>query len=98
MKFLKITLTILSLILLIHTYYKYSPIILTKNLKEWRKKGNYFLHERNLKIFFIDTKDYNKDILLLLHGYPSSSYDFNKIFSKLNENFRIITLDYIGIY
>lgn len=34
--------------------------------------------------------------LLLLHGYPTSSYDFQRILRTLTKDFRVVTLDFVG--
>jgi pimeloyl-ACP methyl ester carboxylesterase len=86
---------IFGVLLIFYSYYKYLPIKLTKDLIDWKKKGNFFRYNKN-KIFYIDTKETKRDVILLLHGYPTSSYDFHKIFPKLNEKYRLVTLDYLG--
>ena len=60
---------------------------------DWKNLGNYFWF-KNKKIFYIDKG--KGDIVLLIHGFPTSSYDFNKVFKKLVLDFRVITLDMLG--
>lgn len=63
-------------------------------LEEWKKKGSYkFIKEH--KIFVIDTGG-KKDTLVILHGYPTSSFDYYKVLDTLNEKYRVIIHDHLG--
>ena len=48
--------------------------------EDWRNKGK-FITVFGRKIFVIDTGD-NKETLAILHGYPTSSYDYYKVFTR----------------
>jgi pimeloyl-ACP methyl ester carboxylesterase len=63
------------------------------NLKDWKSLGNYFSFKGN-QIFYIDKG--KGETLLLIHGFPTSSHDFNKIYENLVLNYRVITLDMLG--
>ncbi|MDA9363731.1 alpha/beta hydrolase, partial [Polaribacter sp.] len=54
------------------------------------------------KIFVIDTavnsnsSNNKKETLVLLHGYPTSSYDYYKVLPQLSERYRVILHDHLG--
>lgn len=63
-------------------------------LNEWRQSGNYFDFQEN-KIFY-QTKQSEKPTLLCLHGFPTASFDYHKIWQPLSEKFSLIAFDMIG--
>ena len=64
------------------------------NLNDWRQNGKYFDY-RNNKIFY-RFEDNSKETLLCLHGFPSSSFDYHKIWNALDERFSVLTFDMVG--
>lgn len=84
------------LILSIMIYYRFNYINepLSVNIENWRKKGKYFLFETH-PIFYIDSQE-GKENLIIFHGYPTSSYDFHKLFSELSTRYRVILFDFLG--
>ncbi|WP_026940717.1 alpha/beta fold hydrolase [Hellea balneolensis] len=61
----------------------------------WREKGD-TLSIKGHKIFYVDTKDMHKDIILLIHGFPTSSWDWVKIWDALAAEYRLIAMDMLG--
>jgi len=63
-------------------------------LKNWRESGNYFDY-KGFPIFYQwnETAD---EVLLCLHGFPTSSFDYHKIWNALAENFSVLAFDMIG--
>ncbi|CAH3136844.1 unnamed protein product [Pocillopora meandrina] len=72
----------------------------SQRLKEWRKMGQYFNYEGNA-IFYQDFRGYKKDddiVVLCIHGFPTSNYDWSKVWEKLKRNFgRVIAADMLGL-
>ena len=82
------------------------------NLKKWHEKGEYFTYKNIYKLFYIYEKltgvkktsksEPKPPVLLFLHGFPSSSFDYHKIWYQLldkNNKFPInefLTFDYLG--
>lgn len=64
------------------------------NLNDWQHNGKYFDYRKN-KIFY-HFEDNSKEMLLCLHGFPSSSFDYHKIWDKLRLRFSVLTFDMIG--
>lgn len=69
------------------------------SLLEWDRQGHYVSIEvngRSQKIFVIDTGEVDKPNLVILHGYPTSIYDYWKALPLLSQKYRIIMHDHIG--
>ncbi len=64
------------------------------NVNEWQKSGEYFNYKGN-KIFYRTEKNENPT-LLCLHGFPTASYDYHKIWDELAKRFSLVSFDMIG--
>lgn len=64
------------------------------NIKEWKSKGK-LIKVQNQLIFVIDTGG-NKEVLTILHGYPTSTYDYYKALPILTKKYRVILHDHLG--
>lgn len=62
-------------------------------LKEWQTKGIQYLY-KNYKIFTIDEGE--GEDLLLIHGFPTSSWDWWQMHQELTKKYRVLCLDMIG--
>jgi len=60
----------------------------------WKSKGT-FLSVNNKSIFVIDEGN-AAETLVILHGYPTSSFDYYKVLPQLAEKYRVIIHDHIG--
>jgi len=74
-----------------------------KTLEEWRQKGS-MQSWRGHRIFVVDSARHDaektttaKPVLLLVHGYPTSSWDFNPLWADLCGSFRVIAMDLLGL-
>lgn len=70
-------------------------------LYQWEKEdgGSYFKFQ-DYDIFFKDVKGNaeNKDVLLCLHGFPTSSFDYYLVLPSLRKIFgRIVLFDFLGL-
>ncbi|WP_171022189.1 alpha/beta fold hydrolase [Thalassotalea litorea] len=70
----------------------------------WYKKGLFFKYG-NDQVFFRENvtqapedtlSTVQKPVLLLLHGFPTCSWDFAAIWPQLSNSFRLVTLDFLG--
>jgi pimeloyl-ACP methyl ester carboxylesterase len=61
---------------------------------EWKQKGK-FINIFGREIFLID-EGHNQETLVILHGYPTSSYDYQKVLSELSKKYRVIIHDHLG--
>lgn len=63
-------------------------------VNNWKNKGKMFtVFGRN--IFVIDEGN-SKENLVILHGYPTSSYDYFKVLPELSKHYRVIIHDHLG--
>ena len=67
---------------------------MSMNLIDWKNGGDYFDY-KGLPIFYRQSEKSN-EILLCLHGFPTSSHDYHKTWYALAENFSVLTFDMIG--
>ncbi len=63
-------------------------------LQEWYRETDSFDWKGNQIIYKIHSND--KPWLLLIHGFPTSSYDWCKIWQPLSQRFSLIALDMLG--
>ena len=64
------------------------------NADEWQQRG----HRHRVgahELFCVDTGG-DKPVLLILHGYPTSSYDYWRALPILAEHYRVIVHDHLG--
>ena len=62
-------------------------------LSHWRSSG-YFLNVDGQQVFY--KTEGTGPVLLLIHGYPTASFDWAKIWPKLTTQFHCVTLDMPG--
>jgi len=63
-------------------------------LKNWQLGGNYFDYKSH-QIFYRLSEN-SDEVLLCLHGFPTSSFDYHKIWNALTEKFAVLAFDMIG--
>ncbi|NXL53408.1 MEST protein, partial [Podilymbus podiceps] len=83
---------------LLAVYLHIPPPKLSPALLSWRSSGGYFTY-KDQNIFYRDSTGAvgSSDIVILLHGFPTSSYDWYKIWEGLTQRFhRVIALDFVG--
>lgn len=62
-------------------------------LVDWKNKGQYFDYKSH-PIFSIDEGE--GEVLLLIHGFPTASWDWWQMWGSLRDRYRVLTLDMIG--
>ncbi|MEZ5920323.1 MAG: alpha/beta hydrolase [Parvularculaceae bacterium] len=66
-------------------------------LDEWKRRAKYFsAGGRDLAYWTSGDEDETKPFLLLIHGYPTSSWDWNFIWDALTPQFRPVAMDMLG--
>ncbi len=65
------------------------------SLGEWKNSGEFFDHE-GFPIFYRQSGDKNTQVLLCLHGFPTASFDYHKIWDELAAHFRVFAADMMG--
>lgn len=63
----------------------------------WLKKGQFF-EWMGQQIFWVQSEgpESKKPVLFLIHGFPTSCFDFHKIWDQLAVEYRLVTYDMIG--
>jgi len=72
--------------------------------EEWRMSGKYFtwtssLPEnagKQLQVFYTCQGDAVRPAIVMLHGFPTSSFDFKPLMLALQSDYRVCTLDFPG--
>lgn len=62
--------------------------------ERWRERGS-LRRVGGHELFYVDTGG-DKPVLLILHGYPTSSYDYWRALPILAEHYRVIVHDHLG--
>ncbi|MFQ5526980.1 MAG: alpha/beta fold hydrolase [Thermoanaerobaculia bacterium] len=65
-----------------------------ESLAAWHRRGEWREVLRR-RIFYVDSGG-SGPALVLIHGFPTSSFDFHRVFDRLAESFRVIAHDHIG--
>jgi pimeloyl-ACP methyl ester carboxylesterase len=60
----------------------------------WKSRGKFYTIS-DKKIFVIDEGS-SLQTIVILHGYPTSSYDYSKILPELSKHYRVIIHDHLG--
>jgi pimeloyl-ACP methyl ester carboxylesterase len=68
---------------------------LSNDLANWKASGEW-LNLLGHQIFVKDEGDHQLPVLLLIHGFPTSSWDWCGIWDELKTRFRLVTLDMLG--
>lgn len=66
-----------------------------RDLARWREKAHY-ADIGGRRIAYWTTKDHEKPPLLLIHGYPTSSWDWSAVWPELKKHFHLTAMDMLG--
>ena len=64
-------------------------------LSDWEQSGKYFDYKGH-RIFCRSAGEPRAPVLLLIHGFPTSSWDWEALWRPLSRDFRVLALDMIG--
>lgn len=68
-----------------------------KTIAKWREEAKILrVGERRLAYWTANETDEAKPLLLLIHGFPTSSWDWNLVWDELAAKFRLAALDMLG--
>jgi pimeloyl-ACP methyl ester carboxylesterase len=65
------------------------------SIDDWRERGH-VSHLLGHDIFCVDTGELDRPSILLIHGFPTSSWDWVPIWESLHEGHRLVALDLLG--
>ena len=71
---------------------------------DWLKRGSFYTWRpdsgpaagREARVFHVEAGPADAPVLLLLHGFPTSSIDWYDVFDRFAESYRVSTLDFPG--
>lgn len=92
-----ITIIIVIVVAIIYTKWDKTPAKekVSKNVFDWKSKEQIFDY-KGYKISYHESTEKSKKTLILLHGYPTSSYDWHSLWSALKTDYHLITMDMLG--
>ena len=72
--------------------------------EEWQVGGKFFTWQstlpenqaRPVKIFYVCTGNEAKPAIVMIHGFPTSSFDFRPLMTELQKDYRVCTFDFPG--
>lgn len=67
---------------------------MTKTLDKWYRDGSYI--QVDGRDVFVRREGRGRETLLCLHGFPTSSFDYRKIWSTLADRFSLVAFDMVG--
>jgi pimeloyl-ACP methyl ester carboxylesterase len=63
--------------------------------EQWQRRGS--LHNLNgFQMFVVDEGGKDQDTVLLIHGFPTASWDWHRIWPALRQQYRLVTMDMLG--
>ncbi len=68
---------------------------ISQALSDWKETAQIFHHE-GYRISYHDTGEKSKEVIVLLHGYPTSSFDWEELWSDLSLQYRLVAMDMLG--
>lgn len=64
-------------------------------VRDWRDDGRFIDHDGG-RIFVLDTNSHPGRFVFILHGFPSSSFDWHLVVPTLARSTRVVTFDFLG--
>lgn len=68
---------------------------MAETLERWRANGRTFRHKGHA-IFYRDEGPADGEVLLCLHGFPTASWDWHRLWPELTSRWRVLALDMLG--
>jgi pimeloyl-ACP methyl ester carboxylesterase len=62
---------------------------------DWKVKGTY-REVNGYNLFVVDEGDPGQETILLIHGFPTSSWDWHPIWPTLRKRYRVVAMDMLG--
>jgi pimeloyl-ACP methyl ester carboxylesterase len=62
---------------------------------QWRSRGH-FSQLLGREIFCVDSGEIDKPVILLIHGFPTASWDWAPVWASLNRSYRLVAMDLLG--
>ncbi|MDP9191450.1 MAG: alpha/beta hydrolase [Acidobacteriota bacterium] len=64
-------------------------------LSDWHRSGRQFRH-RGHSVFYWEEGRADREVLLCMHGFPTASWDWHRVWPELASRWRVVAVDIIG--
>ena len=68
--------------------------------QDWHDAGEYRVHENDdgtdVEVFYVEDNRDADETIVLVHGFPTSSWDWTKIWDTLADEYHVVTVDMVG--
>jgi pimeloyl-ACP methyl ester carboxylesterase len=68
---------------------------MTLSIEQWHERGH-FADLLGRRIFCVDSGELDKPTVFLIHGFPTSSWDWVPVWAALEETHRLVAIDLLG--
>ncbi len=80
------------------------PAALDQRARAWFERGSYYTwtprdasgSDRSVRVFHVEAGDPSSPLLVLVHGWPTSSIDWCDVVGRLSDRYRVSMLDFPG--
>lgn len=66
-----------------------------RSIEQWRERGH-FSNLLGRQIFCVDSGEIGRPTVFLIHGFPTSSWDWTPVWAALKETYRLVAIDLLG--
>ncbi len=73
----------------------YAQINPSPELQKWQSTGQHFDFNGH-KIFYHDSKGASDNVIIMIHGFPTSSWDWRHLWQAMKPDYRLVSLDMLG--
>ena len=70
-----------------------------RTTEEWHEAGKYHVYgddETEVDVFYTEENTDADETVVLVHGFPTSSWDWTKVWDGLADSFHVVALDMVG--
>lgn len=64
-------------------------------MAEWKRGGTYYIY-KNRRVFYQKVDGEGRETVVFIHGFPTASWDFHKIWAPLAQEYNLIAPDLLG--
>ena len=68
---------------------------------DWQDTGSHYVHENedyedSVRVFYVEENKDADETLVLVHGFPTSSWDWTEVWDELAEKYHVVAVDMVG--
>jgi len=70
-------------------------------IDEWHDTGSYYAYKNKnydggVQVFYVEENTDADETVVLIHGFPTSSWDWTKVWDELADSYHVVALDMVG--